>query len=62
MKTVYLLFDETAEGDYPIGIYSSIELATAARETLRHKSEAQIKEFTVDDPLTHNGRYIVEVA
>lgn len=65
MQTAYLLFDQTPEGDFPIGIYSTIELAQSARKSItssRFADWTAIKEFTVDDPAVYNGRHIAEVA
>jgi hypothetical protein len=51
---VYLLIDETGEGDYPIGIYSSSDAALKAIATLRNTFYTSLREYTMDDPVTHN--------
>jgi hypothetical protein len=50
---VFLLIDETAEGDYAVGIYTSTQKAAEVRKSFPDHSEMAIREYALDDPETH---------
>jgi hypothetical protein len=51
---VYLLVDESGVTIHPVGVYSTPQKALAAMRTMQDSSEAVVREYEVDDAVTHN--------